>query len=212
MTPFFRQFVFDFFRVGKQQISFLCLRVFPPSQLDEIVANESFLVGRPQAKIFAMFLSRQKQFTYPDTALIIHEKNYSNQYWHLFSAISELETVFFNSVTYLVHTHTGSNSVWDCLCLCVYKKVLEKVEVYVCVHAWLHVWVNECVIVLVGLGEVIKGRSHLSVTGLNLWPDSKLDMSYFPLPVPVSSNMWLQVIFLKCNIYTVKQQPVLSCC
>lgn len=78
MTSFFRQSVFDWFRVGKQQISFLCLRVFPPSQPDEIVVNESFLVGRPQAKIFAVFLSRQKQFTYPDTALIIYDKNDSN--------------------------------------------------------------------------------------------------------------------------------------
>lgn len=50
-------------------------------------------------------------------------------------------------------------------CLC--RKSCRKVciDVCVCVHAWLHVlWVvNECVIVLVGLGGQIKGRPHLTL-------------------------------------------------
>lgn len=115
----------------------------------------------------------------------------------------------------LVHTHMQASVVSATVCerLCAYKKVLWKVEVYVCVYAWLHVRVNECVIVLVALGEAIKGRSRLSVTGLNLWPRSKLDMSYFPPPNPCEfQHVVAGSISEMQYIYTVKRQPVLSCC
>lgn len=75
---------------------------------------------------------------------------------------------------------------------------------FICVHAWLHLLVNECVIVLAGLGGEIKGRPCLS---LQLAFISELTLNwkcnFFPVKLPLSSNICLQVMFLKYETYSM---------
>lgn len=177
MRGFFRgRLCFTLFQ-GRKTTNFfsLCLRVFP-SHLPTWRHFCKWVIFSWQAsgkgEEIAIFTSRHKWFTPP----VIAFNYFWWKWWMLIFPVLFKHIVPNFAKLNLFHKRNRFESSTT-----LHREIWENESPVLCLYAWLHVLVNECVIVHVGLGREIKGRPTSSVcTGLNFWAHSKLETSGFP--------------------------------